>query len=397
MQSTSFRFHEIDLKKINSTLHTYQRVVADFVKVRRSVKLLHILRNYSALVVVISSALLVTATNVASGNGSGSLLLGYWDGGQSDNQAIAIKENKKSQVAQLSLPKAANAVDPTMKEESFIAESSQSNSIIASLQGGGPQKDPEEDGGVKMYVVQQGDTLSGIAAKNNVTVNTVLWANDIDNVDSIMPGDTLFILPVSGIQYVVKKGDSIDVLAEKFKADRGKIISFNDLPADGSLDEGKTIVIPDGQGESARPKPQPQQANPSQNGIERRQYANATGGTPQVSGFKTPEDDGRAGKGHRFPYGWCTWYVAQKRYVPWSGNAGAWLFNAKVMGYRTGRSPQPGSIMVTTENRYYGHVALVEKVSGDTITVSEMNYVGWGKVSRRTLSASSRAIKGFIY
>ena len=396
MQSIGARFHEIDLKKINSKLHGYQRVMADFIKVRRSIKLLHLLRNYSALVVVVCSALLVTATNVASGNGSGNLLLGYWDSGQSENQAISTRENKKVQATQLSLPKAANAVDPNLKDESFITDSSQNNSIIASLQGGGPQKDPEEDGGVKMYVVQQGDTLSGVAAKNNVTVNTILWANDIDNIDSIMPGDTLFILPVSGIQYVVKKGDTIDAVASKFKADRGKIISFNDLPADGSLDEGKTIVIPDGQGESSRPKPQ-QQNIPSQNGIERRQYANATGGAPQVSGFKTPENDGRAGQGHRFPYGWCTWYVAQKRYVPWSGNAGAWIFNAKIMGYKTGRTPQPGSIVVTTENRYYGHVALVEKVSGDSITVSEMNYVGWGKVSRRTLSASSRAIKGFIY
>ena len=389
------RIKETDFKKINSRLHGYQRIVADFIKVRRSVKLLHLLRNYSALVVVVSSALLVTATNVASGNGSSNFLLGYWDAGQSDGQSIPAKEGKRGQSAQLPLTKAANAVDPTMKEESVITDSSQSTSIIASLQGGGPQKDPEEDGGVKMYTVQQGDTISGIAVKNNVTVNTILWANDIDNIDSIMPGDTLFILPVSGIQYVVKKGDTIDAVAEKFKADKGKIISFNDLPADGSLDEGKTIVIPDGQGENSRQKPQ--QPTPTQNGIERRQYANATGGAPQVSGFKTPEDDGKAGKGHRFPYGWCTWYVSQKRYVPWSGNAGAWLFNAKVMGYKTGRSPQPGSIMVTTENRYYGHVALVEKVSGDSITVSEMNYVGWGKVSRRTLSASSRAIKGFIY
>jgi surface antigen len=79
------------------------------------------------------------------------------------------------------------------------------------------------------------------------------------------------------------------------------------------------------------------------------------------------------------------------------GNAGTWLYNAKSLGYKTGRKPQPGAIMVTTENRYYGHVALVEKVNGDTITVSEMNYVRWGKTSRRTLSASSRAIKGFIY
>lgn len=114
-----------------------------------------------------------------------------------------------------------------------------------------------------------------------------------------------------------------------------------------------------------------------------------------MSGFK--KLDGKAGAGHKFPYGYCTWYVAQKRYVPWGGNAGTWLYHAKSLGYQTGKAPRPGSIMVTTESRYYGHVALVEKVSGDTITVSEMNFVGWGKVSRRTISAKSRAIKGFIY
>jgi len=81
---------------------------------------------------------------------------------------------------------------------------------------------------------------------------------------------------------------------------------------------------------------------------------------------------GKAGAGHRFPYGYCTWYVAQRRYVPWSGNAGTWLYKAKAMGYATGRTPKVGSIMVSSES-WWGHVAIVEKVSGSTITISEMN------------------------
>jgi surface antigen len=259
-------------------------------------------------------------------------------------------------------------------------------------------KDPEEDGGVKMYIVQSGDNLGSIAAKNKVSINTILWANDISNVDSIMPGDTLFILPVSGIKYVVKAGDNIDAIASKFKADKDKIIAFNTLPADGSLDVGQDITIPDGQVDTPKPVVKPTETINSTTGtsiIEKRQYANASGGTPEVTGGVTPK--GKAGAGHSFPYGYCTWYVAQKRYVPWSGNAGAWLYNAKAGGYATGRAPRVGAIMVTTENRYYGHVALVEKVSGDTVTVSEMNYAGFAKRSTRTLSASSRAIKGFIY
>lgn len=393
----------IDFKEFERKIHVRQRAVANFIKERRTVKLLHVLRHYSALVVVISSALLVTATNVAAGKGNSGFLFGYWDNGESDSTVNTVKINgqlsRKNDLALVPLSKAVNSVDPQYKEEDVPQVFSQGQSILASAQSSNAIKDPEEDGGVKMYVVQQGDTISSIAAKNKISVNTILWANDIDNVDSIRPGDTLFILPVSGIQYVVKKGDNIDAVAAKYKSDREKIISFNDLPADGDLEEGKTIVIPDGQGETAS-RPDTPSTSPSsspQQGIERRQYANATGGAPQVSGFKTPEEDGKRGGGHKFPYGYCTWYVAQKRYVPWGGNAGTWLYRAKAMGYKTGKTPRPGAIMVTTENRYYGHVALVEKVNGDSITVSEMNFVGWGKVSRRTLSASSRAIKGFIY
>jgi surface antigen len=51
--------------------------------------------------------------------------------------------------------------------------------------------------------------------------------------------------------------------------------------------------------------------------------------------------------------------------------------------------------MVSSES-WWGHVAIVEKVSGGNITISEMNYKGWGKKSSRTLPISSRVIKGFI-
>lgn len=344
---------------------------------------------------VVSSALLVSATNVASGKGSSSLLFGYF-GGQDEaissvsTNKISGQIDKKNDLALAPLMKASFAVDPQAKEELASQNIIQSQGIVA-VAGASPMKDPEEEGGVRMYTVQSGDTLGSIAAKNNVSVNTVLWANDISNADSIMPGDMLFILPVSGVKYVIKDGDSIDAIASKFKAEKDKIISFNDLPANGDLNAGEEIVIPDGQGEAPKP------TQPSSPGsiIERRQYANSAGGTPQISGGKVLS--GKAGTGHRFPYGYCTWFVAQKRFVPWGGNAGTWLYHAKAAGYATGKRPQEGAIVVTTENRYYGHVALVVKVSSDSITVSEMNYVGFARTSRRTIPINSRVIKGYIY
>lgn len=97
-------------------------------------------------------------------------------------------------------------------------------------------------------------------------------------------------------------------------------------------------------------------------------------------------------------YGFCTWYVAEKRPdVPnqW-GNAGNWLNSAQNSGWPTGTSPAVGAIIVTRES-WVGHVGYVEKVEGNSITISEMNYKGWGTTNTRTLDINNPVIKGFIY
>lgn len=69
--------------------------------------------------------------------------------------------------------------------------------------------------------------MGSIAAKHKISINTLLWANEIDDVDSIMPGDKIFILPVSGFTYTVKKGGDIDNIAKKYKSNKSKIVAFN--------------------------------------------------------------------------------------------------------------------------------------------------------------------------
>ena len=100
---------------------------------------------------------------------------------------------------------------------------------------------------------------------------------------------------------------------------------------------------------------------------------------------------------NHFAFGYCTWYVANKRYVPWFGNAIEWWANARAYGFPEGQSPQVGSIMVTRESGF-GHVAYVEAVSSDgSWTVSEMNFSGWDVVDRRTLRPGQAPVLGFIY
>lgn len=350
---------------------------------------MHIFRNYSALIVVISSALLVSATNFASGKESSGFLFGYF--GTQDNyenplaNKMSLQTNNQSNLALVQLAQASTAPDPTIKADSFDESITiQGQSLVSAT--GPVRQDPEEDGGVKIYEVAQGDTLGSIAREKKISVNTILWANNLDNADSIMPGDKLFILPVSGLAYTVKKNDTLDYIVTKYKADRERIIAFNDLPANGEITEGQEITIPDGEKEVIAPKP----TTPTTSTV----IATRTYETFQpTAGVRL---DGRAGAGHKFPYGYCTWYVAQKRYVPWAGNAGTWLYHAKSAGYATGRTPRVGAIMVSSES-WWGHVAVVESVNGSEYTVSEMNYKGFAKKSYRTISTGNRVVKGFIY
>ncbi|PIP27878.1 MAG: hypothetical protein COX29_04300 [Candidatus Moranbacteria bacterium CG23_combo_of_CG06-09_8_20_14_all_35_22] len=341
-------------------------------------------RNYSAFAVVVSSTFLVSATNLAAGRESSGFLFGYF--GENENyenplkDMMFLKTTEKTSLAVADLIQAKNL--PRSKDIAF--EKNDTSFIIqgqALVAGNSPvKKDPQEDGGVIIYEVKQDDTISAIASANNISINTILWSNELDNVDSIQLGDKIFILPVSGLEYKVKTGDTIEKIASEYKADKNKIIAFNDLPANGELEIGQKIIIPDGKKEVPIP--------PSSSfNIAQRPYESFSSGKVL---------DGKAGAGHSFPYGYCTWYVAQKRYVPWGGNAGTWLYHAKAAGYSTGKTPRVGAIMVSSES-WWGHVAIVEKVSGGNITISEMNYVKFAKKSTRTLSSKSRVIKGFIY
>lgn len=102
-------------------------------------------------------------------------------------------------------------------------------------------------GSISVYTVQAGDSLSEIAQKNGITVNTILWANNIKSASSIKTGDKLVILPVSGVQHTVKAGETLAGIAKTFGADASDIASFNGLAEGAGLTAGDTIIIPGGE------------------------------------------------------------------------------------------------------------------------------------------------------
>lgn len=106
--------------------------------------------------------------------------------------------------------------------------------------------EPRSNGQISLYVVREGDSLSQIAKMFGVSVNTVIWANDIKRGDLIQPGQTLVILPVSGIQYTVLKGDTLQTIAKKYKGSVEEIMQLNGIIDVSSIAAGDTIIIPNG-------------------------------------------------------------------------------------------------------------------------------------------------------
>ena len=104
--------------------------------------------------------------------------------------------------------------------------------------------------------------------------------------------------------------------------------------------------------------------------------------TPASTNFKGGDP------GNTYAAGNCTYGVASWVPVPnnW-GNANAWASNARSQGYTVSPTPKVGSVATTTAG-YYGHVALVIGVTGNTVTIQEMNYAGFGIVSSRSASIS---------
>jgi surface antigen len=231
------------------------------------------------------------------------------------------------------------------------------------------------------YSVLDGDTVSAIAEHFGVTVDTIRWANNLSDVDTLSLGQKLLVPPVSGVLVSVKAGDTVDSLAAKYGTQAGTIIDFNLVHDPSHLTLGAQLMIPDGAGEAA-----PVTAAPASPTVRQ------SGGS---SGLTVASGGGGSFASH-FPWGWCTWYVASRRSVPWSGDAHSWYGNAQAYGYATGRTPAPGAIMVTWES-WWGHVAYVESVSGACWNVTEMNYRGFGIVSSRHICPGQVPLIGFVY
>ena len=100
---------------------------------------------------------------------------------------------------------------------------------------------------VEQYTVKGGDTLSKIAQYYEIKVETLLWANNLNEKSVIKPGTVLQIPPRDGVLVVVKKGDTLEGLAKKYSADAADIVDHNWLEKPYTLTVGSELFLPNGE------------------------------------------------------------------------------------------------------------------------------------------------------
>lgn len=140
-----------------------------------------------------------------------------------------------------------------------------------------------------LYVVQDGDTLSHIATRFDVSVNTIRWANDLGARGTIRPGQVLTILPITSVKHEVVSGDTLASIVKKYDGDIEETAIFNGIALDADLQEGDIILIPDGIMAEEKPTPAPtptRQASPS-----RTASAPAPASTPATTTTSSQRSD----------------------------------------------------------------------------------------------------------
>jgi surface antigen len=181
---------------------------------------------------------------------------------------------------------------------------------------------------------------------------------------------------VQPVEYTGVEGDNLSKIAEKTNSPWLRIWQKNTALTDPDVIKvGDKLIIPTPEEVLAdRPLPVIVEA-------------------PQVNRFTASTNPSTRGSssGNTYTYGYCTWYVKNRRPdLPNNlGNADTWTIRARQQGIGTGTTPVAGAV-----GQLGMHVVYVESVNGDMMTISEMNREGWNVESSRTIAWSGW---NFIY
>jgi peptidoglycan endopeptidase LytE len=262
---------------------------------------------------------------------------------------------------------------PRLPAATALASAPAGTAPVSAVIEATPAGPPGPVGPALTVIAAAGATAASLAATYHRDAAAITWANALVAGTGPAPGAEVLLPPGPGALVEALPGERPSQLAARLHLDPATLLAYNLLPGDTPLAAGTYLQVP----LSAAPP----------GSLNSAAFVPAAPGVPEV-----PPSRG----GDSFPYGQCTYYVATRREISWSGNANQWWQNARDIRPE-GHVPVAGAVAVFD---YWplGHVAFVERVDPDgSFLISEMNHTGWARVDQRTISPSDPTLVGFIY
>jgi murein DD-endopeptidase MepM/ murein hydrolase activator NlpD len=96
---------------------------------------------------------------------------------------------------------------------------------------------------LKSYTIQKNDSLSSVAQRFGIAIDTLISMNGITNARNIQLGTELRVPNMNGLLYKVRPGDSLSSIAKLFGIDGTRIADANDLGS-SVIKIGQRLFIP---------------------------------------------------------------------------------------------------------------------------------------------------------
>lgn len=96
------------------------------------------------------------------------------------------------------------------------------------------------------YTIQTGNTVESLAEEFKISKKTIAWANNISENASLKVGQSLTILPFSGVIHTVKNGDTVSQIRQIYGGKIDDIVTDNGLASEGDIFIGDTLLVRNG-------------------------------------------------------------------------------------------------------------------------------------------------------
>ncbi|HIZ96345.1 MAG TPA: LysM peptidoglycan-binding domain-containing protein [Candidatus Ligilactobacillus excrementavium] len=245
---------------------------------------------------------------------------------------------------------------------------------------------PKVSANHKTHSVKSGESLFTVAADYGVSVDSIRQANSLSS-SALQVGQSLTINdptkdPSAAAKPVQASSNStakqnVQPAAQKQPSTPAPSQTSNNSSNNNNASQNNASATTTNTSNTTQ-KPQ-QEANNANNSSNN----NAAQTTPAASNTNATHGHATNTAGNTYAWGQCTWFAKDR--ASWAGNywgnGGQWDASARAQGFSVDNQPSAGSLVVFhpgqsvggqwTADGSYGHVAYVESVSGNSITISQ--------------------------